>query len=194
MKRPAKQPAKKPPPRTRARTAKQRSAATRAKRPNRPNRTKRASPAQARGPKREAPRAFVERLGIVLATAQGPIPSVAEAVAGEPIVGSWWAHARSQAIFDALSELDDSPDIRCFRLVDGKVTFVHRRLWPALVRLVRDGVFTADRVASVQQEHAPTGEHHNIVTPYPDWVDEATAVAADKLTTAKARHALGLWA
>jgi hypothetical protein len=23
----------------------------------------------------------------------------------------------------------------CFRLVEGKITFVHRRLWPALVRL-----------------------------------------------------------
>lgn len=137
---------------------------------------------------------YVEQHGIVLASAQGPIPSVAEAVAGEPIVGSWWAHPKSQAIFDALSEIDDSPDVRCFKLVDGKVTFVHKRLWPALVRLVRDGVFTADRAASVQQEHAPTGEHHNIVTPFPDWVPDDVALLADKLTTAKARNALGVWA
>ena len=77
---------------------------------------------------------------------------------------------KGKAIFDALSELDDCDDVRCFKLIDGKVTFVHRRLWPALVRLARDGVLAADRVASIQQEHMPTGEHRNIVTPFPDWV------------------------
>ena len=36
----------------------------------------------------------------------------------------------------------------------------------------------------------PTGEHRNIVTPFPDWVDDATAAAADKLVTDKARAQL----
>ena len=80
---------------------------------------------------------FVEQHGVVLASARGPVPIVAEAVAGEPIVGSWWSHPKGKAIFDALSAIDDSTDIRCFKLVDGKVTFVHRQAWPALVRLGR---------------------------------------------------------
>jgi hypothetical protein len=122
------------------------------------------------------------------------VPSVAEAIAGEPIIGSWWSHAKAQVIFDALSEIDDDVDIRCFRLVDGKVTFVHRRMWPALVRLAREGRLPADRVASVQQEHMPTGEHRNLVTPFPDWVPEEVALAADKLTTDQARAQLGAWA
>jgi hypothetical protein len=33
--------------------------------------------------------AFVKRHGIVLESARGPVPSLAEAVAGEPIRGSW---------------------------------------------------------------------------------------------------------
>ena len=36
-----------------------------------------------------------------------------------------------------VTEIDDSEDVRCFKLVDGKVTFVHRRVWPALVRIAR---------------------------------------------------------
>jgi len=136
---------------------------------------------------------FVKKHGIVLASARGPVPSVAEAVAGEPIVGSWWAHPKGKAIFAALSELDDSVDVRCFKLVDGKITLVHRRVWPALVRLVKDGVITADRAASVQQEHMPTGEHRNIVTPFPEWVPEEVASAADALSAGDARAQLGSW-
>jgi hypothetical protein len=134
---------------------------------------------------------LVEKQGVVLASARGPVPSVAEAVAGEPIVGSWWAHPKGKAIFAALSEIDDSEDIRCFKLIDGKVTFVHRRAWPALVRLTRDGVLPADSAASLQQEHMPTGEHRNFVTPFPDWVDEVTAKIADAMTpeAARAQHA-----
>jgi hypothetical protein len=135
---------------------------------------------------------FVEKHGIVLASARGPVPSIAEKVAGEPIVGSWWAHPKGKAIFAALSEVDDSDDVRCFKLVDGKVTFVHRRAWPALVRLARGGVVPTERAASVQQEHLPTGEHRNFTTPFPDWVDDATARAADKLTVEQARSLLKL--
>ena len=133
---------------------------------------------------------FVEKHGIVLASAKGPIPNVAEAVAGEPIVGSWWAHKKGKAIFAALSEIDDSPDVRCFKLVDGKVTFAHRKTWPALVRLGKEGVIAAEQLSAVQQEHMPTGEHRNIVTPFPEWVDDGTAAAADKLAADKARAQL----
>jgi hypothetical protein len=133
---------------------------------------------------------FVEKHGVVLASAKGPVPTVSEAVVGEPIVGSWWAHPKGHEIFNALSAIDDSPDIRCFKLVDGKVTFVHRRQWPALIRLGRDGIIAPEQLASVQQEHTPTGEHRNIVTPFPEWVDNETGAAADSLSTEQARAQL----
>jgi hypothetical protein len=136
---------------------------------------------------------FVERHGVVLASARGPVPCIAEAVAGEPIVGSWWAHRKGKAIFAALSELDDADDVRCFKLVDGKVTFVHRRVWPALARLASDGVIAAARVASIQQEHMPTGEHRNLVTPFPDWVPADVSRVAAALTAEAARAQLGAW-
>jgi hypothetical protein len=137
--------------------------------------------------------AFVEQHGVVLASARGPVPSVAEAVAGQPIVGSWWAHPRGKAIFAALSELDDSDEVRCFKLIDGKVTFVHRRVWPALACLAGNGVIAAERAAAIQQEHMPTGEHRNLVTPYPDWVPDDVARTAAALTVEAARAQLGGW-
>jgi hypothetical protein len=136
---------------------------------------------------------FVEEHGVVLASARGPVPSVAEAIAGEPIVGSWWSHPKAQVIFDALSSIDDSEDIRCFKLIDGKITFVHRRNWPALAKLAAAGVVAHERVASIVQEHMPTGEHRNVTTAYPDWVPEDVAAAAAALSIDDARAQLGNW-
>ncbi len=75
--------------------------------------------------------AFEDR-GLLLA-ADVTLPSVATIVAGEPIRGSWWGHPKSHAIFAAISGLARHPDAIAIPLVSGKVTFVHRRLWPALV-------------------------------------------------------------
>ncbi|MDQ3338020.1 MAG: hypothetical protein M4D80_22885 [Myxococcota bacterium] len=136
---------------------------------------------------------FVEQHGVVLASAKGPVPSVAEAIVGETIVGSWWSHPKGQQIFDALSTIDDSDDIRCFKLVDHKITFVHRRLWPALAKLAQAGVLDADRVTSIQQEHMPTGEHRNITMPFPDWVPDDTMANADSLSVDEAKTQLGTW-
>jgi hypothetical protein len=135
------------------------------------------------------PLAFVEKHGVVLASARGPVPNLAEAIAGAPIKGSWWAHAKGKAIFDALNVVADSPDVRCFKLVDGKVTFVHRRLWPALVRLADE--LGAARTADVRQEHTASGKHVNTTTKFPDWVPAEVARAAKKLTIDQARAALG---
>jgi hypothetical protein len=134
---------------------------------------------------------FVARHGVVLASARGPVPSVAEAVAGEPIRGSWWGHQRGHDIFRALSAIDDSADVLCFKLVAGKVTFVHRRMWPALVCLADE--IGRDRLAAIKQEHTDSGAHRNIVTPFPDWVPPDVTRAAQTLDRAAARAQLGSW-
>src|SRR5262245_35433182 len=59
-------------------------------------------------------------------------------VAGEPIRGSWWAHPRGQEIFRALSALGDDPDVVPCKGFDGKQRWIHRALWPALVRASRE--------------------------------------------------------
>ena len=132
---------------------------------------------------------FVERHGVVLASGKGPVPSVAEWVAGAPIRGSWWGHPRGRDVFRALSELGDSPDVVAFRLVAGKITFVHRRLWPALVRLA-DSIGRT-RLGTVRQEHTASGAHRNVVTPFPEWVPEEVAAEAARLTQEEARSQLG---
>jgi hypothetical protein len=43
--------------------------------------------------------AFVKANGIVLESARGQVPNLAEAIAGKPIRGSWWPHADAKTIF-----------------------------------------------------------------------------------------------
>ncbi len=167
--------------------------ATKQRAARKPAAKQRAAKQSARKPAANWPK-FVEQHGVVLASARGAVPNLAEAIAGEPIVGSWWSHPKAQAIFDALSAIDDSDDVRCFKLVDKKITFVHRRLWPALAKLAESGVLAADRVESIQQEHMPTGEHRNFTTPFPDWVPDEVAAAAKSLSVEAARAQLGTWA
>jgi hypothetical protein len=83
---------------------------------------------------RDARRALaaLERHGLLLLT-DARLPSLVALVAGGPVKGSWWGHPAGGAVFTAASELDDHPDVDAARLVSGKVTFVHRRLWPALL-------------------------------------------------------------
>ena len=86
----------------------------------------------------------------LLMVADRVLPSVATLVAGQPIRGSWWAHPSSHAIFEATSALASHPDAIALPLVSGKVTFVHRRLWPALL-----GVALAGEAWQTQSLTAP---------------------------------------
>jgi hypothetical protein len=126
----------------------------------------------------------LERDGMLLESARGPLPNVAELVAGEPIRGSWWAHHDSHAIFAVINEVADSPDVVRIRLVEGKITLVHRRLWPALVRLAEH--YPYERLAAVREEHTETGAHRKVVENFPDWVPAAEVAVGAALEEADA--------
>jgi hypothetical protein len=137
--------------------------------------------------------AFVARHGVVLQAARGPVPSLAEAVAGERIRGSWWGHPKGHAIFAAASAVADSPDVLVCRLVQGKVTYVHRRLWPALVRLASR--FPAESLAAVREEHTAAGHHRRLLTAFADWVppdvERAAGVLSEREAETQLEAALG---
>jgi len=115
--------------------------------------------------------AFVARHGVVLQSARhARIPSLAEFIAGEAIRGSWWGHKKGREIFRALAAVHASGDVVATRLVDGKLTLVHRRLWPALARLVQEGRIDRARLAKVTEEHTAAGRHQKHEQPFPDWL------------------------
>jgi hypothetical protein len=126
--------------------------------------------------------------GMLLQSARGPVPNVAELVAGEPIRGSWWSHPSSHEIFAALNVLCGSPDVVRLRLLDGKVTLVHRRLWPALVRVA--DTFPSAALAAIREEHLPSGQHVAKEQSFPSWVPVDVLLAAQHLSLDDAWDAL----
>ena len=140
------------------------------------------------------PMAALIQHGVMLESARGPLPNVAEMIAGEPIRGSWWSHPRSHEIFAAINALADSPDVVRTRLVNGKVTLLHRGVWPALFRLADR--FPPARLAAIGEEHTSSGAHRVTERAFPDWVpvdvrhagaeltiDEALAILPEPLRT-----------
>lgn len=131
---------------------------------------------------------FVKANGITLESGRGPAPSLAQTIAGEAIRGSWWGHPKGHVIFLCSRALRESKDILVCRLVGGKVTYVHRRLWPALVRLARQ--FDPSRLAAIREVHTATGKHKVDVVAFPNWVPAETKAAAKALTPTQASEML----
>ena len=124
--------------------------------------------------------AFIRKHGVVLESAGGPVPSLVEVIAGEPVRGSWWSHPKSHEIFAVTRAVRDSDDVLVCRLIKGKITFVHRRLWPALVRAA--GRLPSGRLSQVREVHTSSGRHVTKEVPFPDWVPSSVRAAARALS------------
>lgn len=135
--------------------------------------------------------AFVAKHGVVLQAARGPAPSLAEAIAGGPIRGSWWGHPKGHEIFAIANAISESDDVLVCKLVAGKVSYVHRRLWPALVKLAPR--FRKEQLAKVWNEHTKTGAHRSRSIAFPKWVPAEIFRDAQRLTIADAEELLSPW-
>lgn len=131
---------------------------------------------------------FVKTNGITLESGRGAVPSLAQAIAGEPIRGSWWAHPKGRVIFRCSRAIRKSKEVLVCRLVGGKVTYVHRRLWPALFRL--SARLDARRLAAIREVHTTSGKHRVETTAFPKWVPLVVDRAAARLTLEQAAEML----
>jgi hypothetical protein len=61
------------------------------------------------------------------------LPSLASLVVERPIRGSWWADPEAHLIYRARSSFVSHEDVLHVVLVSGKLTCIHRRLWPAFL-------------------------------------------------------------
>jgi hypothetical protein len=135
--------------------------------------------------------AFVKRHGVVLQAARGPVPSLAAAIVGGRIRGSWWGHPKGHEIFRLLESISESDDVLVCKLVEGKVTYVHRRLWPALVKL--SSRFEKGRLAKMWNEHTRTGAHRSRAIAFPEWVPGEVLREAERLSIPEAEQILAPW-
>lgn len=97
------------------------------------------------------------------------LPCVVALVTGDRPAGSWWAHPRGRDIFRCLSGLQAHPDVLTTKLVAGKVTLVHRRLWPAVLAVARarDGWQTAGLPRAARTLWDQVGRHGGVTASGP---------------------------
>ena len=135
--------------------------------------------------------AFVRTHGVVLESASGPVPSLTAAIVGEPIHGSWWSHPQAHQIFQITRAVRAFESVLVCRLLNRRVTLVHQRLWPAVVRLADR--FPPAHLAWLVESHTPAGHHRVEEAPFPDWVPAGVLRQAAALSEGDARRALGSW-
>src|SRR2546425_6634240 len=134
---------------------------------------------------------FIAQHGVVLEAARGPVPSLLEAALGGRPRGSWWRRPRGKEFFGLPGAVRASRDVLVCGLVSGKVTYVHRRLWPALARLER--LFGQAALRAVHEVHTASGAHRVRLTPFRKRVSRRVLAAGAKLTAQRALAALGSW-
>lgn len=89
---------------------------------------------------------FVCERGIVLVTARNGLPSLADAIAGRRLSGSWMANPECHRIYDLVGAVDGRA-VLFLPLANGKECAVDRTLGPAIQRIASD----AGRVRAARQ-------------------------------------------
>jgi hypothetical protein len=134
---------------------------------------------------------WLKRNPVALESAHGLVPTFADFVAGERIRGSWWGHPKGKEIFRLSRLVRDSPDVIVNLIVNGKITYVYRDAWPALVRL--SDCFPADRLAALKEVHTASGRHKIQRIRFLTWIPRTVAAEAKKLSEEDAMRMLGDW-
>lgn len=72
------------------------------------------------------------KAGGLLLESDSQLPCVTRIIVGRRLRNSWWAHPRANLIYDVLNRLYHHREVLTTKLVGGKVTLIHKKLWPAV--------------------------------------------------------------
>jgi hypothetical protein len=76
-----------------------------------------------------------------------PMARLVEAVAGEPVKGSWWGHPEGNRIYNLSQAIEDSGEALAIKAP--KVTYLHRALWAAWLRAISDASWRASKITKL---------------------------------------------
>lgn len=127
----------------------------------------------------EAAREWLEKVGYapMAANVEGHV-SLVEAITGERLKKSWWGHKDGKLIFAIASQLED--EALGLKLLEGKMTLVHRSLWPEVLAKVTSEEFRAPRLKALSAAAKALLQR----------VEKAPVQAADKKATEELEAAM----
>jgi hypothetical protein len=100
-------------------------------------------------------------------------------------------HPKGKEIFRAAEAICESPNVLVCNLIGGKITYVHRRLWSAFIKLASR--FRKEQLAKVWNEHTASGAHQSKREPFPTWVPSDVMKQAKAMSVAEAESVLSQW-
>ena len=106
------------------------------------------------------------------------LSNVVTLMTGERLRGSWWSHPKANDIFRALRALPEDQVLET-KLVAGKVTFIHRRLWPDFLAIA-----AGEREYEV---HTESGRHEKRREPWSAWAKRMNVRPTRDVATARRR-------
>jgi hypothetical protein len=133
---------------------------------------------------------FLRNHGVVLESAKGQEPSLAECIAGAPITGSWWSHPASHEIYDITQRIRHSRAVLVCGLA-GRVTYIHRRLWPQFIRLAKR--FPSGALDQIREVHLRSGRHQRQDVAFPEWVPIKVMDASRSISVREAASEIQIW-
>ena len=123
------------------------------------------------------------------------LPSVVGLFCGRAVKSSWWGIPEGQEIFRCLDSLDSGTAVAT-RLINRKVTYVHRRLWAALVTVGAARQPWQVRALSAEASHllarTTAGESPVAHGATARELQERLLVVAQEVHTATGRHEIRL--
>ena len=134
---------------------------------------------------------FIRYHGVVLQSARGLEPSLTERIVGAPIRGSWWGHPMNHEIFALIQRVHASNAVLVCTLAAGKITYIHRRLWPYFIRMTNN--FPHRALDMVHEVHLPSGRHQRQDIPFPDWVPKPVLKSAKSISASDAAAEIQRW-
>ena len=95
-------------------------------------------------------------------------------------------------IFALLSALREATEeVAVCKFIDGKITYIHRRLWAACARLA--AALGRERLEFIHSVHTDKGHHKSERIPLADWIPAEVAAEAASLGEDEAWDLLSRW-
>ena len=125
------------------------------------------------------------------------LPSVVGLVTGDASPrASWWSHPQAHEVFAVLGALGEHPDVLFTKLLLGKVTLVHRTLWPSLLTVAGSGAeWQTRKLSAAARRLRERVEQEGAVTAHGAAVKELELrllVHVEEVHTESGKHALCL--
>jgi hypothetical protein len=127
---------------------------------------------------------FVQGNKIVTESARAAVPAVVRFMVAHDYSGNWWSLPNSSLIYNALQAVKESSELLVCRLVEGKVSYVHRECWAPLS--VLQDYLPHEALAKVQEVHLPSGRHTTSALLLSEWMPADVRKEAAGMTTADA--------